>query len=140
MALRLKSKGYATHQHDTIQYIICQGDTPAPASRAYHPDEILNSQGTLLVDVEWYIRQQLHAPITRLCEPIQGTDAGQIASCLGLDPGKYAHSGPGSVDVELKTLDSQLTDEERYADAIAFKPVCHSCGQANSMEPVLRKR
>lgn len=42
--------------------------------------------GALQVDIEWYLAQQILPPITRLCNVIDGTDSGQIASCLGLDP------------------------------------------------------
>ena len=33
--------------------------------------------------------QQLHPPIWRLCEPIEGIESAQIAECLGLDPAKF---------------------------------------------------
>jgi hypothetical protein len=31
---------------------------------------------------------QIHPVISRLCAPIEGTDAGHIADCLGLDSAK----------------------------------------------------
>lgn len=37
----------------------------------------------LLSDTQYYLQQQVHAVVTRLCEPIEGTDAAQIAHCLG---------------------------------------------------------
>ena len=36
-----------------------------------------------LSDTQYYLQQQVHAVVTRLCEPIEGTDAAQIAHCLG---------------------------------------------------------
>ena len=33
--------------------------------------------------------QQIHPPIWRLCEPIDGLDSAQVAECLGLDPSKF---------------------------------------------------
>lgn len=67
--------------------------TPAPSSstklsvadRAYHPDEIFRSNGELKVDIEWYLTQQILPPISRLCEPIEGTSAIILSQCLGLD-------------------------------------------------------
>ena len=41
------------------------------------------------VDTAWYMAQQLHPPIWRLCEPIEGIESAQIAECLGLDPAKF---------------------------------------------------
>jgi hypothetical protein len=32
----------------------------------------------LQVDVEWYLSQQVHPPIARLCDPIEGTDSSQV--------------------------------------------------------------
>ena len=44
--------------------------------------------GTKL-DYTWYLTNQVLPPIARLCEVIEGTDAGQIADCLGLDSTKF---------------------------------------------------
>lgn len=35
------------------------------------------------VDVKYYLAQQIHPVISRLCDPIEGTDTAQIAGCLG---------------------------------------------------------
>lgn len=34
-------------------------------------------------DTKYYLAQQLHPVVSRLCDPIDGTDAGHIAECLG---------------------------------------------------------
>ena len=33
--------------------------------------------------------------VARLCTPIEGTDAGRLADCLGLDPSRFAGAGAG---------------------------------------------
>ncbi len=33
---------------------------------------------------------QIHPVVARLLEPIEGTDAAQLAHCLGLDPGAFS--------------------------------------------------
>lgn len=41
---------------------------------------------TLLVspsDTKYYLAQQVHPVISRLCDPIDGTDAAHLAECLG---------------------------------------------------------
>ena len=58
-----------------------EGSQPASLS-AYHPDE-LASHDHLALDHAYYLRHQLHAVVSRLCEPITGLDSAQIASCLG---------------------------------------------------------
>ena len=60
-----------------------QGDSSQSAAlRAYHPDEV-GRQEHLKVDTQYYLQHQLQAVVSRLCEPIEGLDAAQIAECLG---------------------------------------------------------
>ena len=33
---------------------------------------------TLKIDIEWYMGQQVHPPIQRVCDPIDGTDSAQV--------------------------------------------------------------
>ena len=68
-------------------YLICnvilQGDShQAAALRAFHPDEVAK-QSHLEVDTLYYLQHQVHAVVSRLCEPIEGLDAACIAQCLG---------------------------------------------------------
>lgn len=61
----------------------CQGEASQPmALRAYHPDEV-RRESHLEVDSMYYLQHQLHAVVSRLCEPIEGLDTAQIAECLG---------------------------------------------------------
>ena len=82
------------------------------AERAFHPEEIRESGGALVVDIEYYLGQQVwtvwdgrfpflllsthpfphfqvHPVVSRLCAPIEGTDGAHIADCLGLDPSRF---------------------------------------------------
>lgn len=92
---------------DRIEYVMCTtsggGDVASSlqkkpvaggslAERAYHPDEVMKSNGALQIDVEWYLSQQVHPPIARLVEHVQGTDSALIAECLGLDANKYGRA------------------------------------------------
>lgn len=173
------------------------------AMRAYHPDAVARSGGTLVVDVEWYLTQQVRAvtppplrsparrgqrhtsppqtqpnslasstkwrsgtprqrfvqlpamhfsifdtcvfpllasptepnrtepetklklkqvlpPISRLCEPIEGTSAALLAERLGLDGSKFSRSssafGDSAPDVDF-TPACQLAPAERFKDA-----------------------
>jgi DNA polymerase alpha subunit A len=84
-----------------IEYVIClDAAKGSVAERAYHPKTVLKAEGMLQIDTAWYLSQQIHPPIWRLCEPIDGLDSAQVAECLGLDPAKfqtyaaYAHPHP----------------------------------------------
>jgi len=88
------------------------------AERAYHPEEVIPG-GTLAVDIGYYLSQQLHPVVSRLCAPINGTDAGQLAECLGLDPSRFKGSavqtsGGSREDALLGT--STWDDDARYAN------------------------
>ena len=73
-----------------IEYVICvDQDKPGVADRAHHPKTVLKAEGMLQIDTAWYLAQQLHPPIWRLCEPIEGIDSASIADALGLDPRKF---------------------------------------------------
>lgn len=42
------------------------------------------------MDYEWYLSTQILPPISRLCEPIEGTSPAILSERLGLDASKYA--------------------------------------------------
>jgi len=104
----MKKMGLGIRTGDTIPYVICAGEefkeTKIIADRARHPNDISSSDTLkigmisikfegfmynewhdliVLVDYEWYLNQQVHPAVARLCEPIEGTDAVQIARSLG---------------------------------------------------------
>ena len=70
------------------------------AERAFHPDE-LQENPNLRVDLHYYLTQQLHPVISRLCAPIEGTDAARLADCLGLDASKFAARNVGADDDDM---------------------------------------
>lgn len=74
---------------DMVDYVICVDGTDNQAmQRAYHIDEI-NANDKLKIDTDYYLAQQIHPVVSRLIEPIEGTDAARIAMCLGLDASKF---------------------------------------------------
>ncbi|XP_023226396.1 DNA polymerase alpha catalytic subunit-like [Centruroides sculpturatus] len=90
VALRLNSKaGKKLKQGDVVPYVICEDGSNLPATqRCYHPNELKNSEH-LKIDTHYYLAHQIHPVVSRLCNPIEGTDAATIASFLGLDPSAY---------------------------------------------------
>ncbi|KAG0046869.1 DNA-directed DNA polymerase alpha catalytic subunit pol1 [Gryganskiella cystojenkinii] len=134
VALRMKSKGISVRAGDTVPYVICIHDgTTAPskggyAERAYHPDEVRQPGSGLTIDFEYYLANQVHPPLDRLCGPIEGTDASRLADCLGLDTTKFRSSAQANVENdELQSYGSTITDAERYKDAEPLQFLCRSC-------------
>ncbi|KAJ2836260.1 DNA-directed DNA polymerase alpha catalytic subunit pol1, partial [Coemansia sp. 'formosensis'] len=144
VALRLRERGEPVRSDDTIPYIICDAKCPAMpqdltsyAERARHPDEIRASQGALFPDSDWYLNQQVLPPCARLLEPM-ATDMGALAQSLGLDPAKFRAPPAPSTEDTLRTLDSQISDAERFRLARPFMPTCPACRAAYVCDGIAR--
>jgi len=53
-----------------------------PTQRVYHVDE-LKTNIALKIDVKYYLSQQIHPVIMRLCAPLEDIDTKMIAEHLG---------------------------------------------------------
>ena len=57
----------------------------AATQRAYTMDELKSKQNPLLTpDVQYYLAQQVHPVVSRLCELLEGIDGVRIAEFLGI--------------------------------------------------------
>ena len=103
---------------DTVAYVICDdGSQLAATQRAFHVDEVREST-ELKVDTQYYLAQQLHPVVSRLCDPLEATDAARIAQCLGLDPEQYRRA----IRNESSNDNSaSLKDEERFRQCEKFQ-------------------
>ncbi|XP_065671533.1 DNA polymerase alpha catalytic subunit isoform X2 [Hydra vulgaris] len=123
VALRLMAQGRRVAVGDTITYIICDDNSKLPATqRAYHPEECLKNSN-LKIDYHYYLSNQVHPVVSRLCDPIEGTDSSFIAECLGLDPTGY--KSPSVQQDEQGLLTVLMTDEERFKDIEKFFVRCN---------------
>lgn len=134
----MRGRGLAVRSGDTVPYVICRvegGSTGLLTDRAHHPDEVRREH--LLVDTEWYLAQQVHPCVARLCEHLPGTDAGRLASALGLDATRYYHHQPHRRERPEPTGQHRtsvpsflLTDEERFRQCAVLTVVCSGCGHS----------
>ncbi|EKM50078.1 uncharacterized protein PHACADRAFT_213841 [Phanerochaete carnosa HHB-10118-sp] len=142
VALRMKAKGSAARSGDVIPYIFCLGEggessKSAQAERAKHPDEIKRAGSDLRIDYEYYLSQQILPPIERLCEPIEGTDRARLAECLGLDPSRYRNAtGTESEGRHFGSLDSLMSDAERFKDSEPLLMRCRACKAETAFSPI----
>ncbi|PIM98417.1 DNA polymerase alpha, catalytic subunit [Handroanthus impetiginosus] len=146
VALRLKRSGYVTgcSAGDTVPYIICceqgNGSTTSVgiAQRARHPDELKRDNGNWIIDIDYYLAQQIHPVISRLCASIQGTSPSRLADCLGLDSSKFQNKSSDSVSNDQSSLLSfALDDEERYRGCEPLVLSCPSCSGTFECAPIL---
>ncbi|XP_019718665.1 DNA polymerase alpha catalytic subunit [Hippocampus comes] len=124
---------------DTVSYIICKdGSTLAATQRAYALEQLQKQDG-LSLDTQYYLAQQIHPVVSRICEPIEGIDGVLIATWLGLDPSQFRshqlHQREEDVGGALGGP-IQLTDEEHYKDCERFTFTCPQCGKENIYESV----
>ncbi|XP_075053924.1 DNA polymerase alpha catalytic subunit [Mixophyes fleayi] len=124
---------------DTISYVICQdGSNLSASQRAYAPEQ-LQKQDNLSIDTQYYLSQQVHPVVSRICEPIDGIDSMLIAAWLGLDPSQFRVQHHYQKDEENDALlggPAQITDEEKYRDCERFKFCCPTCGTENIYDNV----
>ncbi|KAI9797262.1 MAG: DNA-directed DNA polymerase alpha catalytic subunit pol1 [Piccolia ochrophora] len=132
VALRSLAQGKSVRVNDVMAYIIT-GDSKTTsegaAKRAYTPYDVLQPESGLKPDIEWYLLKQIFPPVERLCAPIAGTDALQLAECLGLDTRKYsiASSNTSSEASVIHPLESQIPDEVRFQDSSPLLLRCRFC-------------
>ncbi|RDY09686.1 DNA polymerase alpha catalytic subunit, partial [Mucuna pruriens] len=149
VAQRLKQQGYSSgcSVGDTIPYIICyeqggsSGSAAGIAQRARHPDELKQEQGTWLIDIDYYLSQQIHPVVSRLCASIQGTSPERLADCLGLDSSKRQFHHKSSEDLNDDPTSSLLLvadDEERYRGCEPLVLSCPSCSGTFDCPPVFK--
>ncbi|KAK7272771.1 hypothetical protein RJT34_29594 [Clitoria ternatea] len=133
VAQRLKQQGYSSgcSVGDTIPYIICyeqggsSGGAAGVAQRARHPDELKQEQGTWLIDIHYYLSQQIHPVVSRLCASIQGTSPERLADCLGLDSSKFRHKSSEASNVDpTSSLLFAAGDEKSFFGFLMTQCIC----------------
>ncbi|KAI1944151.1 DNA-directed DNA polymerase alpha catalytic subunit pol1 [Ophidiomyces ophidiicola] len=143
VALRELARGKAVRPNDVISYIVTSGDSETaslpPAKRSYTLQDVIKPESGLAPDIEFYLLKQIFPPIERLCAPIPGTDAVQLAECLGLDVKKYQINTSSSHDqqsMELCPLESQIPDSLRFEKAVRFSLRCRACNERMNFEGI----
>lgn len=58
------------------------GSTLAASQRAYSIEQLQKQEG-LSLDTQYYLAQQVHPVVSRICDPIEGIDSVLIATWLG---------------------------------------------------------
>ena len=123
---------------DTVAYVICDdGSGSAATQRAFHLDEVKEKDSALKIDIHYYLAQQLHPVVSRLCDPLDGTDASRIAQCLGLDPEQYRHAIRSNKADMNNDDENQIKDEDRFRQCQKFEVTCN-CGEKIVLDSITR--
>lgn len=122
------SGGRKLRSGDAVVYVVCDDGSNLPATqRAYHPDLEVAKRSELSVDAHYYLEHQVHPVVSRLCDPIEGTDAARIAECLGLDASHFRQALRRNEDEEAMLLGG-TEESEKYRDCEELKFPCRGCG------------
>ncbi|XP_078168075.1 DNA-directed DNA polymerase [Carex rostrata] len=135
VALRLEKNGDTRFSvGQTVPYIICieqdasSGPSTGIAQRARHRDELKGDKGNWLIDIDYYLSQQIHPVVSRLCASIQGTSPARLAECLGLDSSKFQSRVSETSNQDPSSVLLSVTDEEeRYRACEPLRLSCPSC-------------
>lgn len=77
---------------DTVEYVICLDGTKETANqRAYTIQELNESEGKLQIDHEYYLCQQIHPVMVRICDQLPITNAYVLAEMLGVEKSNLLH-------------------------------------------------
>ncbi|ONM36133.1 DNA polymerase alpha catalytic subunit [Zea mays] len=145
VALRLKQNGYSgCSAGDTVPYIICsQQDSDNAhsvgiAQRARHPEELKRDPDKWMIDIDYYLSQQIHPVVSRLCASIQGTSPARLAECLGLDSAKFQPrlTESSNQDTSMMLLSVIDDEDERYRGCEPLRLSCPSCSGTFDCPPV----
>ncbi|CAI4228859.1 unnamed protein product [Auanema sp. JU1783] len=129
VASRLNATGkFAFKVGDIIEYIICEdGTNNSSTQRAYHRSELEDNKN-LKIDVNYYLSQQVHPVVSRLCAPIEETDSVFIAEALGLDTAGYRRSAAALQQEHQHEEASHDFNLNNFDHCESFSFPCPGCG------------
>lgn len=85
--------------------------------------KVEGEQETLQPDPLYYLSQQIHPVVSRICEPIPGLDAARIAECLGMDPTSFRRRRVVEVNPDDQFLQAE-SYKEKFRDCEKFTFKC----------------
>jgi DNA polymerase alpha subunit A len=132
IALRMnesKKRSRPFKSGDTIPYVVCiskenkDNFNNKPATqRAFHVDEFKESDGDLEIDSKYYLQQQIHPIVSRLVDPIEGTDANLIAEFLGIESTISVSANKKGTDLDYELL--TRSNETRFDTCKSLMFIC----------------
>uniref|UniRef100_A0A7S3FYH1 DNA polymerase n=1 Tax=Palpitomonas bilix TaxID=652834 RepID=A0A7S3FYH1_9EUKA len=141
VAMRKLQRNEPVAVGEQMEYVICKGEGSL-AEKAFSPSEV-KEQG-LEPDIEYYLENQIHPPVARLCASIEGLEEAQLAEALGLDTKKFsstvdsrAGAFGGQELSDTKPLLQQFDDVEPLTLRCVL---CKTCVAFPGVYPFQRKR
>lgn len=141
MALRHNSdarKARKLKAGDTVEYVICtDGTTESANQRAYSLEE-LSEREDLKIDYEYYLTQQIHPVISRICDKLPVTNSYVLAEMLGIENSSMLHIRREDT-VGNKQDQLMSKGESRYTSCKPLSIQCPNCNLINEITARTRK-
>ena len=141
----LKKRSRPFKKDDTIPYVICLNkenkdnfNNLPSTQRAFHIEE-LKENDQLEIDSKFYLQNQIHPVVSRLCDPIDGTDANLIAEFLGIESTHSISRSIKGLDLDYELLTK--SNETRYdtCKSLAFTCPNKECKQRIELRNLVEK-
>lgn len=123
---------------DTVEFVIClDGSSESANQRAYRIEEMKTNNHKL--DHDYYLCQQIHPVMTRICDKLPITNAYVLAEMLGIEKSSLLHiKKEESTDTSKR--DKLLSKgDARFNSCQPLKILCPNCNLENEISARLRK-
>lgn len=125
---------------DTVEFVIClDGSSESANQRAYTLEEMkLNAE--LKLDHDYYLCQQIHPVMTRICDKLPITNAYVLAEMLGIEKSGLLHiKKEESNDTSSKREQLLSKGDSRFNSCQPLKILCPNCNLENEISTRLKK-
>lgn len=126
---------------DTVEYVIClDGSQESANQRAYTLQELANNNQTLKLDFEYYLCQQIHPVMVRICDKLPTTNAYVLAEMLGVEKSQLLHIRRDDCDADTNKKDLLLSrGAARFNSCPPIQITCPNCNFEQSISTKSRK-
>lgn len=119
---------------DTIEYVVCVDGTGESANqRGYLIEELKSQPEKLKLDSDYYLCQQIHPVMTRICDKLPVTNAYVLAEMLGIEKCSLLHIKRDDTDISRR---DQLISkgESRFNSCKPLEIECPNCHLSNEIK------
>lgn len=142
LALRYNSDKNRTRKMkagDTVEFVIClDGSTVSANQRAYTLEEV-KTNTDLKLDHDYYLCQQIHPVMARICDKLPITNAYVLAEMLGIEKSGQLHIKKDEPNDASKREQLLSKGEARFNSCQPLKISCPNCNLENEISTRVRK-
>lgn len=125
---------------DTVEYVVCLDNSKEAANqRAYLLSEMAEKPDELKLDFEYYLCQQIHPIMTRICDKLPMTNAYVLAEMLGIEKSNMLNIKNINESDNSKRDQLASKGEARFNTCKPFVVNCPNCNLPSEISSRTRK-